>query len=100
MGPDRGSPRLYMTNFDIQGWPLWDRSNQFSAPTLVSILETAGYKSKQRMSVTRGRTTMGQQDLFTARGGTAFDRNGGEVGTVGDIYIDRDTNRPEWALVT
>jgi uncharacterized protein (TIGR02271 family) len=43
---------------------------------------------------------MGQQDLFTARGGTAFDRNGGKVGTVEDIYIDRDTNRPEWALVT
>jgi uncharacterized protein (TIGR02271 family) len=44
-------------------------------------------------------TTLQQEDLRTLRGGTLFDQDGKKMGTVDDIYLDRDTDRPEWALV-
>jgi uncharacterized protein (TIGR02271 family) len=33
------------------------------------------------------------------RGRTVIDRGGDKVGTLSDIYLDRATNQPEWALV-
>jgi uncharacterized protein (TIGR02271 family) len=33
------------------------------------------------------------------RGRTVIDRDGDKVGTLSDIYLDRATNQPEWALV-
>ena len=38
-------------------------------------------------------------DLLAARGGSVYDTSGNKVGTIEDIYIDRDTDKPEWALV-
>jgi uncharacterized protein (TIGR02271 family) len=41
-----------------------------------------------------------QEDLLTTRGGTVIDQSEKKIGTVEDIYIDRDTDKPEWALVS
>jgi uncharacterized protein (TIGR02271 family) len=38
-------------------------------------------------------------DLTGLRGATAYDRDGTKIGTVQDIYLDRETNEPEWAAV-
>ena len=40
-----------------------------------------------------------QDDLLAARGGSVYDSSGNKIGTIEDIYIDRDTDKPEWALV-
>ena len=40
-----------------------------------------------------------QDDILTARGGTVVVQGGKKIGTVEDIYIDRETDKPEWALV-
>ncbi len=40
-----------------------------------------------------------QEDLLTTRGETVIDQEGKKIGTVEDIYIDRETDRAEWALV-
>jgi hypothetical protein len=37
--------------------------------------------------------------LLGARGATLLAREGEEVGTIEQVYLDRETNRPEWALV-
>ncbi|MDP9404323.1 MAG: PRC-barrel domain containing protein [Actinomycetota bacterium] len=36
------------------------------------------------------------EDMF---GRVALDRNGGELGTIEGIYLDRSTQEPEWAAV-
>jgi len=33
------------------------------------------------------------------RGRTVIDRDGEKIGKLGEIYLDRETNQPEWALV-
>jgi uncharacterized protein (TIGR02271 family) len=40
-----------------------------------------------------------QEDLRTIHGGTVIDEDGNKIGTVDDIYVDRDTGKPEWVLV-
>ncbi|MDP8978054.1 MAG: PRC and DUF2382 domain-containing protein [Actinomycetota bacterium] len=42
---------------------------------------------------------MDTQQMLALRGGSANDRAGQRIGTVQEIYLDRETDRPEWALV-
>jgi uncharacterized protein (TIGR02271 family) len=41
-----------------------------------------------------------QQDIRTMRGQALFGRDGDKLGTIEEIYLDRETREPEWALVT
>ncbi|MDQ3611910.1 MAG: PRC and DUF2382 domain-containing protein [Actinomycetota bacterium] len=42
---------------------------------------------------------MDTQQVLAMRGGSINDRSGQRIGTVQEIYLDRETDRPEWALV-
>lgn len=42
---------------------------------------------------------MGLTDAYDYRGRTLVDQNGEKIGTVDDLYTDRDGGQPEWALV-
>jgi uncharacterized protein (TIGR02271 family) len=37
--------------------------------------------------------------IFEARGGQLYDRDGQKVGKIDEIYLDTDSDQPEWALV-
>jgi uncharacterized protein (TIGR02271 family) len=39
------------------------------------------------------------QDVQTWRGQTAFDKDGDKIGTIEEIYLDRQSGDPEWATV-
>ena len=39
------------------------------------------------------------QDFLQYRGRNAVDRDGNKIGTIEEIYLDQQTDRPEWALV-
>ena len=41
-----------------------------------------------------------QEQLLQARGAEAVASDGSAIGTVQDIYLDRDTGAPEWAFVS
>ena len=38
-------------------------------------------------------------DTLTWRGQNLVDGNGDKVGSISEIYLDAETNQPEWALV-
>jgi uncharacterized protein (TIGR02271 family) len=40
-----------------------------------------------------------QEDVLQSRGATVYDTRGSKLGTIEDIYLDRETDRPEWAVV-
>lgn len=40
------------------------------------------------------------QELLSARGEELVDRDGDKVGKIEEIYLDADTDQPEWALVS
>jgi uncharacterized protein (TIGR02271 family) len=40
-----------------------------------------------------------QEDILRSRGANLLDGEGTKVGTIEDIYLDRETNAPEWAVV-
>ncbi len=40
-----------------------------------------------------------QEDLLNSRGANVFDRQGDKIGTIEDIYLDRETDQPEWVVV-
>jgi uncharacterized protein (TIGR02271 family) len=40
-----------------------------------------------------------QEELLNSRGADVLDRGGNKVGTIEDIYLDRETDQPEWAVV-
>ncbi len=42
---------------------------------------------------------MDTQQVLAMRGASINDRSGQRIGTVREIYLDRETDRPEWALV-
>src|SRR4051795_13492180 len=46
-----------------------------------------------------GRRMKTLQDVQTWRGQTAFDNDGDKIGTIEDIYLDRQSGDPEWATV-
>jgi uncharacterized protein (TIGR02271 family) len=44
--------------------------------------------------------TQQTQDVLALRGQDLIGRDGEKLGTIEEIYLDTDTNQPEWALVT
>lgn len=40
-----------------------------------------------------------REQLLGSQGGTVLSQQGEEIGSIQDIYLDNDTNEPEWALV-
>jgi sporulation protein YlmC with PRC-barrel domain len=44
--------------------------------------------------------TQQTQDVLALRGHELRGRDGERIGTIEEIYLDTDSNRPEWALVT
>ena len=42
---------------------------------------------------------MASMDIAKMRGQDVTDRDGGKVGTVEEVYLDQQTDRPEWVLV-
>jgi sporulation protein YlmC with PRC-barrel domain len=42
---------------------------------------------------------MKRDQLLDAHGATVFTEDGSSAGKVDDIYLDRDTDNPEWALI-
>jgi uncharacterized protein (TIGR02271 family) len=40
------------------------------------------------------------QDVLALRGQDLMSQDGDKLGTIEEIYVDTDTNQPEWALVT
>jgi uncharacterized protein (TIGR02271 family) len=44
--------------------------------------------------------TQQTQDVLALRGQDLMSQDGDKLGTIEEIYLDTDTNRPEWALVT
>src|SRR3954447_24629931 len=55
---------------------------------------TAGRATNQEV---RQMATM--QDIETWRGRTLVDRDGDKIGTIEDIYLDRQSGEPEWVAV-
>ena len=45
------------------------------------------------------RTETGTTEAYEWRGRTAVDRDGQKIGKIDEIYLDQETNKPEWALV-
>jgi uncharacterized protein (TIGR02271 family) len=41
-----------------------------------------------------------RDSVLSAQGATVVDETGSKIGTVKDIYLDQQTNEPEWALVS
>jgi uncharacterized protein (TIGR02271 family) len=50
-------------------------------------------------SIDRGRKRMATQHVNEWRGQELLDNDGDKIGTIEEIYLDTDTDRPEWALV-
>lgn len=44
-------------------------------------------------------TQFSTPELYSLSGQVAFDRQGEELGTIGAVYVDNDTEEPEWAAV-
>ena len=44
--------------------------------------------------------TYTREDVLSWRGQDLIDNDGDKVGTIEDIYLDRETDEPEWAVVT
>jgi uncharacterized protein (TIGR02271 family) len=40
-----------------------------------------------------------QEELLSSRGSNVIDSGGSKIGTIDDIYLDRETDKPEWAAV-
>ena len=44
-------------------------------------------------------TTLQREDVLQQRGQDLYDRAGDKIGTIEEIYLDNQTDQPEWALV-
>src|ERR671920_333880 len=44
--------------------------------------------------------TMQKDELLQRRGGDLLDRDGDKIGSIEEIYLDAETDEPEWALVS
>ena len=44
--------------------------------------------------------TIAKERLLEFRGDDLIDQDGDKIGTIDDIYLDRETDQPEWAVVT
>lgn len=45
-------------------------------------------------------TTHSREDVLSWRGRDLVDDDGDKIGSIEDIYLDRETDDPEWAVVT
>jgi uncharacterized protein (TIGR02271 family) len=41
-----------------------------------------------------------REDVLNWRGRDLYDNDGDKIGSIDDVYLDRDTDEPEWAVVT
>ena len=41
-----------------------------------------------------------REDVLSWRDRDLIDNDGDKIGTIDDIYLDRETDQPEWAVVT
>jgi len=44
-------------------------------------------------------TTLQRDDILSRRGQDLYDNSGDKIGSIEEIYLDAETNEPEWALV-
>jgi hypothetical protein len=44
-------------------------------------------------------TTPDRDSILKRRGDDLYDREGGKIGSIEEIYLDADTNEPAWAVV-
>jgi uncharacterized protein (TIGR02271 family) len=44
--------------------------------------------------------TTDTSQAYDWQGSTLMDKNGEKIGTIDGLYVDQETNKPEWALVT
>ena len=44
--------------------------------------------------------TYTREDVLSWRGRDLYDNDGDKIGSIDDIYLDRETDQPEWAVVT
>src|SRR5690349_24094310 len=44
--------------------------------------------------------TYTREDVLSWRGRDLVDNDGDKIGSIDDIYLDRETDQPEWAVVT
>jgi hypothetical protein len=44
-------------------------------------------------------TTLQKDEILRYRGETLHDRDGDKIGSIEEIYLDAETDQPEWALV-
>jgi len=44
-------------------------------------------------------STLQKEDLLQKRGDNLYDSSGDKIGSIEEIYLDADTDAPEWALV-
>ena len=49
--------------------------------------------------MTQGQTSTQMTEAYEWRGRTVVDRDGDKIGTLEEIYLDDQTEKPEWALV-
>jgi uncharacterized protein (TIGR02271 family) len=59
--------------------------------------------SRRRFSINQGGPTMAthtREDVLSWRGRDLYGNDGDKIGTIDDIYLDRETEEPEWAVVT
>ena len=41
-----------------------------------------------------------REDVLSWRGRDLYDHDGDKIGSIDDVYLDRETDEPEWAVVT
>lgn len=39
-----------------------------------------------------------REEVLESRGATLLDKAGSKIGTIQEIYLDQETDQPEWAL--
>src|SRR4051794_2497685 len=62
-----------------------------STPHPIGVASEHPTSRRQRMATI--------DDVKTWRGEQAHGRDGEKLGTIADIYLDRDTREPEWAAI-
>src|SRR5215207_5779376 len=56
-------------------------------------------RGRAQRTIYLGRERMATQNVTEWRGQELLDNDGDKIGTIEEIYLDTDTDRPEWALV-
>jgi len=90
---------------DQTGQPEWATVNTGffgSNETFVPLADAESTGSEVRVPYDKERATRMTtlQDVQAWRGQKAIDANGDKVGTIDEIYLDRQSGEPEWATVS